>query len=160
MSLAGDISWSLTGDKDIPMLRTALMLAGAIAAQLMFTAPMFTAPVSARPLPVAMFAQRSLRLTLIGPATPEATIACFTATAAHPGFAHLARTVDGALYQLRFDGLMFETIAFAPRAGGGTLAEIRLADASTGGHAQFEARRGRALRACLAGPQRLVERAR
>jgi hypothetical protein len=135
------------------LVRLSPLLAAGVA---LFAVPQ---PGFAAPAPVSSFEQTAVIRTAEGRADIGAAVACFRAEARMPSFAHIAIYPDAgeAVYRLRFDGLMFESIRFV-RTATGTRAEIRLAASlSRAERAHFEAARGASLARCLDRPTTLVD---
>lgn len=112
-------------------------------------------PAAAAPIAAEGFERSALLRTVEGRADLRTAVACFSAKARLPSFAHVATYAEAgeAMYRLRFDGLMFESIRFVPTDSGGTRAEIRLASTLTRDErAHFETARGAPLAACLNRP--------
>lgn len=108
--------------------------------------------VDAAPMKVALFADTAIASSATGPASPAAAAACFRAAARMPSFGHVAfyPATGEAVYRLRFDGLVFETIRFVPDGTGGTHAQVQLAGSySRAERAHFAAGRGQVLAQCL-----------
>lgn len=129
------------------LLRTAIGGTG-LALLLMLRA---TGAEAAGPTPVADFAATATTTTLTSEQPVEAVLGCYLAAASQPSFAHLARRDDSATIRLRFDGLMFETLAFAAMPGGGTRVTISLSAAyDRADRNRHAALRGKPLAACAA----------
>jgi hypothetical protein len=129
------------------LLRTAIGGTG-LAIILMLRA---TSAEAAGPTPVADFAVTATTTTMISSEPLDRVIACYHATASQPSFAHVARTADTMTIRLRFDGLMFETLAFRALPGGNTAVVVQLSGAyDRADRARHAALRGTPLANCLA----------
>jgi hypothetical protein len=105
----------------------------------------------AAPAGVDSFAATAIRTIAESPRNFDEVVACYGAKAVQPSFAHVARSGDTVLVQLRFDQLMFETTRFSARPGGGTRVEVALSGRYNGAErAHYAAARGAPLAACLA----------
>lgn len=112
-------------------------------------------PARSAPAPAALFAAAATAITVEGTADLADVVACFGSEARLPSFAHIAHYPDvgEAVYRLRFDGLLFETIRFVRSGQGGTRAEVLLAGSySRAERAHYASARGEALARCLARP--------
>lgn len=129
------------------LLRTAIGGTG-LAIILMLRA---TSAEAAGPTPIADFAATATSATMISSEPLDRVIACYRATASLPSFAHVARTVDTMTIQLRFDGLMFETLALRALPGGNTAVVVQISGAyNRADRARYAALRGTPLAKCLA----------
>jgi hypothetical protein len=129
------------------LLRTAIGGTG-LALLLMLRA---TGAEAAGPTPVADFAATATITTLSSDQPVDAVLGCYLATASQPSFAHVARREGGATIRLRFDGLMFETLAFAATPDGGTQVTVQLSGAyDRADRRRHAALRGTPLAGCVA----------
>lgn len=128
-------------------LRTAIGGTG-LALLLMLRA---TSAEAAGPTPVAVFAATATTTTLTSAEPLDSVIGCYLATASQPSFAHVARTAGSVTIRLRYDGLMFETLAFSALADGNTRVTVQLSGAyDRADRARHSALRGTPLAKCLA----------
>ncbi len=112
-----------------------------------------TSAEAAGPTPADRFTATA-RITQMTSQRPvHEVVDCLARTARLPSFAHRTMTADGAVIRLRFDGLMFETLAFTATADGGTAVTVALSGAyDRADRARFMAARGAPLAACLDTP--------
>lgn len=108
------------------------------------------ATADAAPVPADRFAATARTTTLVSSLPLDRVLACFTATASQPSFAHVARRPDAAQVVLRFDNLVFESFAFAATPTGTSVTVALSPDYDRRELARHVVARGKPLAACLA----------
>ena len=112
-----------------------------------------TTAEAAGPVPADSFAATAEVTHMTSPRAVADVLDCVSRTARMPSFAHRADTADGAMIRLRFDGLVFETLAFAATPEGGTAVTVALSGAyDRADRARFMKARGAPIAACLTTP--------
>jgi hypothetical protein len=116
-----------------------------------------TTAEAAGPMPADRFDATARVTRMTSTRAVADVLACVAASAQLPSFAHRAMTADGAVIRLRFDGLMFETLAFTATADGGTAVTVALSGAyDRADRAHFQRARGASIAACLITPVQQV----
>ena len=112
-----------------------------------------TGAEAAGPMPADRFDATALVTRMTSRRAVAEVLSCVAARAQLPSFAHRTVTADGAMIRLRFDDLVFESLAFTAMPGGGTAVTVALSGAyDRADRARFTRLRGAAIAACLTPP--------